>query len=64
MKLITAKELCIILNISRDTLSRWRRSDAFPRAIKMLDKNGKLLWVMADIEKWIKENKNDNNKTN
>ena len=57
MQLITAKEVCRLLRIEMTTLSRWRKKDAFPKPTKPAKKNGKLLWVLSDIELWIKESK-------
>lgn len=56
MQLITAKQVCKILNISIPTLYRWRKANKFPNPIKTESNNGKILWVESNIEKWINDN--------
>ncbi len=48
-----------MLNISINTLLRWRKDDIikFPEPMKVQGNNGKNLWVEEDIEEWIKDNK-------
>lgn len=55
MQLITAKQVCKILNISIPTLYRWRKANKFPKPIKTENYNGKILWVESNIEKWIND---------
>ena len=57
MQLITAKDVCKILNISIPTLYRWRKANKFPKPIKIeKNNNGKILWIESNIEKWINDN--------
>ena len=56
MKFLTTKEVCQLLKISIDTLHRWRRENKFIQPIKISGKNGKNLWLIEEVENFIKNN--------
>jgi predicted DNA-binding transcriptional regulator AlpA len=51
---ITTKELCDRLKISRQTLHAWRSKDIMPRPLATPGKRGMLRWKWSEIENWLR----------
>jgi excisionase family DNA binding protein len=52
IELMTTKEVCEVLKISRDTLYEWREINAGPPAFKL--PNGQLRFPVDEFEAWLR----------
>jgi prophage regulatory protein len=55
MKLLTEKQVCANIGISRRTLLRWRELGKFPQPIQVGERA--IRWDEADITAWIQAKK-------
>jgi predicted DNA-binding transcriptional regulator AlpA len=58
MHFLTTKEVCILLHIHQNTLYNWCKSGKFIQPVKPSGKNGKNLWLLSNVEEFIKESNN------
>lgn len=54
LEILTSKDVCNLIRISRQTLRTWIKKGIFPKPLILNTK--KLLWNKEVIEKWIKNN--------
>jgi predicted DNA-binding transcriptional regulator AlpA len=53
-EVMTAKQVCTLLNISRTTLhNKLKNDDSFPRSVAITP--GKKRWKVREVESWINE---------
>lgn len=51
MELVSIKEMCQLLGVSRTTLWAYEKSGKVPEPVRI---GGRVKWRRADIEEWIK----------
>lgn len=52
--LLTISDVCRLLQIRRNTLSRWRKNPTFPQGYKMgAGRSGRVMFAAADIDAWL-----------
>lgn len=51
-KILTEKEVCELLKISRATLWRWQRDGKFPKRRSFGPKSPR--WLYSEIDRWVK----------
>ncbi len=56
MEVLTIKEVSKMVKATPMTIYNWRKSGDFPEP-KQCVQRGKLLWLLQDIEKWLKGEK-------
>lgn len=56
-KYYTEREIATILGISPGTVRTWRNRDAGPSYIKTEGIKGRVLYPIADFEKWLSNRK-------
>lgn len=52
-QMISARQLCDRLAISRSTLHRLQRDGGFPQSIRLSER--RVVWIAADVAAWIDE---------
>jgi len=61
-KLLRAKEVAELLNVSESAVYKWMQQGRFPKPVRLGDDDAKRVavrWVYEDIVAWIEERKND-----
>lgn len=56
-KLLSFKEIAVLIGKSRSTIWRWERSGLFPRHIQFGPNS--VGWKLKDIENWLAQNEGE-----